>query len=158
MITFVTAEVNSGKTTWMLQDFETRDNADGFLSVKAFKNGFHIGYNLLHLQTGITRPFIRKPDYQEENWSEIFRIRDVYSFNRAGFAFAEQIACQALNNKTRLFYFDEIGPLELNGKGFNRLFSKMLASDINLKVVVRKSLLNKVCDYFKIKDFQVIEL
>jgi nucleoside-triphosphatase THEP1 len=158
MITFVTAEVNSGKTTWMRQDFESQNNADGFLSVKTFKNGFHSGYNLLHLGSGEMRSFIRKPGYLEKNWNEVFRIRDVYSFNRNGFDFAEHIAQQALDNKIELFYFDEVGPLELHGKGFNRLFRKMLTSDINLKVVVRKTLLKKVCENFKIKDFKVIEL
>lgn len=158
MITFVTAEVNSGKTTWMRQDFESQNNADGFLSVKTFKNGLHSGYNLLHLQSGQTQPFIRKPGYMEQNWDEAFRIRDVYSFNRPGFDFAQHIARQALYNKIELFYFDEVGPLELQGKGFNLLFRKMLASNINLKVVVRKSLVKDVCQAFSIKEHKVIEL
>ncbi|MGM0601360.1 MAG: nucleoside-triphosphatase [Candidatus Rifleibacteriota bacterium] len=158
MITFVTAEVNSGKTTWMRQDFETQTNADGFLSVKTFKNGFHCGYNLLHLGSGEMRSFIRKPGYLEKNWDEVFRIRDVYSFNRTGFDFAKHIAQRALDNKIELFYFDEVGPLELQGKGFNPLFKTMLGSGINMKVVVRKTLLEKVCESFKIKDFKIIEL
>jgi nucleoside-triphosphatase THEP1 len=158
MIKIVTAEINSGKTTWMRETFRKCENADGFVCVKTFRNDFHIGYNLVHLRTGITKPFIRKPEHLEAEWQESFRIRNSYSFHAQGFEFAWQIADQALKNQRTPFFLDEIGPLELNKNGFYDLFKRMLHEKTDMIIAVRKHLLGKVIEAFCIEDFEIIEL
>ncbi|MEW6712832.1 MAG: nucleoside-triphosphatase, partial [Candidatus Riflebacteria bacterium] len=134
MISIVCSDINTGKTSWMRQHFTTRQNADGFLCIKVFAESRHIGYNLLHLPTGQECKFIRKLTDLENDWQEICQIGENYSFDARGLAFAEKIAENAIERETGLFYLDEIGPLELQGKGFADLFNKLLQTDIELLI------------------------
>ncbi|MFZ5952383.1 MAG: nucleoside-triphosphatase [Candidatus Rifleibacteriota bacterium] len=157
MISIVCSDINTGKTSWLRQDFTTRQNADGFLCIKVFAESRHIGYNLLHLPTGQECQFIRKHPDLENDWQEICRIGENYSFDARGLAFAEKIAENAIERETGLFYLDEIGPLELQGKGFADLFTRLLLSNIDLMIAVRKPLLEKVTSRFALKNPLIIE-
>ena len=156
MIKIVCSEINTGKSTWMRKDFERHPKADGFVCIKAFLNDVHIGYNLVHLCSGRTRIFIRKLGYLERNWQEVYQIGENYSFCKQGFEFADEIALQALDRKATPFYLDEIGPLELQGKGFAKLFQNLLDHRPDIVVAVRKPLLTKVVEAFSISSFELV--
>ncbi|MFP4548171.1 MAG: nucleoside-triphosphatase [Fidelibacterota bacterium] len=127
MITIITGKVNAGKTTYMQHLYANKKKGDGFVSVKVFENNQHTGYDLHHLKTKNTKPFIRKKTKLPQNWQEIFKIGD-YSFSKDGFAFAKDII---RNTAEEPVFIDEIGPLEIFQKsGFYSLLKERLNSDL----------------------------
>lgn len=156
MIYIVSGPINTGKTSWLQKDFSKRSNSDGFACVKARINGEHIGYELVHLKTGETCPFIRKISHIPEGWNEAFRLGMHYSFNQEGRAFAEKILDEALSNKVDCFYLDEVAHLELKGQGFSEILRRVLDARIDLVLVVREALVEKIAVKFGITDYKVI--
>ena len=157
MVNIITGPINTGKTTWILNDFKKRENADGFACRKVRLNGEHIGYELIHLKTSEVCQFIRKIDYIPDGWNEAFRLGMHYSFNKEGQAFAEKIAEEAIYSGIKYFYLDEVAHLELKNQGFATILRKILAAKMNLVLVVRKALVEKICTAFNISDYQLIE-
>lgn len=156
MIYILTGPINTGKTSWLIDDFKKRKNADGFACRKVRINGVHIGYELVHLRTGETCQFIRKIEYIPEDWNEAFRLGIHYSFNKEGHAFATRITDEALNNHVDFFYLDEVAHLELKGQGFADILKRVLVSKIDMLLVVREALVEKITDAFEIEDYKVI--
>ena len=157
MVTIVTGPINTGKTTWLINDFKSKENADGFACRKIRINDEHIGYELVHLATGETCQFIRKITHIPENWNEAFRLGMHYSFNKEGFAFAEKIANEALAKVIKCFYLDEVAHLELKGQGFADILRRILTAKIDLVLVVREALIEKICEAFGIKDYKIVK-
>lgn len=158
MIQIITGPINTGKTTWLQADFGKYANADGFACRKVRLNGEHIGYELVHLKTGEICQFIRKIEHIPIGWNEDFRLGANYSFNKEGSKFAAKIVDEALKKNISRFYIDEIGHLELKNQGFAEILKKILVSKIDsLVIVVRESLVDKVCAHFEIKDYKLIK-
>ena len=157
MIKIVTGPINTGKTTWLIKDFNSKENADGFACRKVKINGEHIGYELIHLASGESCQFIRKIEHIPENWNEAFRLGMHYSFNKEGFDFANKICEEALSKKVSCFYLDEAGHLELKGRGFADILKKVLAADVDLVLVVREALIEKMCEAFGIKEYVIVK-
>lgn len=102
-------------------------------------------------------PFSFKKGYIPACWDEEFFF-DAYSFSRKGFEFAsETINAMASNNISPIFV-DEIGPLELEEKGFFRLLSQLLEEDHTLYISVRETLLKAVIDKFRIISYEIIRV
>lgn len=156
MIYILTGPINTGKTSWLIDDFKKRSNADGFACRKVRVNGEHIGYELVHLKTGETCQFIRKIAHIPEDWNEAFRLGVHYSFNKEGAAFAQKITDEALNSKIDFFYLDEVAHLELKGQGFADILKRILAARIDMLLVVREALVEKITKTFGIKEYEVI--
>lgn len=156
MIYILTGPINTGKTSWLIDDFKKRSHADGFACRKVRVNGEHIGYELVHLKTGETCQFIRKIAHIPEDWNEAFRLGVHYSFNKEGAAFAQKITDEALNSKIDFFYLDEVAHLELKGQGFADILKRVLAARIDMLLVVREALVEKITKTFGIKEYEVI--
>ena len=157
MIKIVTGPINTGKTTWITRDYKSRSNADGFACRKIRENDEHIGYELVHLATGETCQFIRKINHIPDGWNEAFRLGMHYTFNKEGFAFANKICDEALANGVSCFYLDEVAHLELKGQGFADILKRVLIAKVDLILVVREALIEKICDAFNIKDYEIVK-
>lgn len=157
MIKIISGTINSGKSSFMRNTYATQTNADGFICTKVYADNLHIGYDLERLSNGHKTPFIRKADHRPANWNEAARIGKMYSFCTEGFVFAEMIVNEALSNKIECFFIDEIGPLELTGKGFSRLLNTLLEQNIDLVMAVRESILQEVIQYFHISDPVIVQ-
>ena len=157
MVKIITGPINTGKSTWLLEDFKSRKNADGFACLKVRINDEHIGYEIKHLATGETIQFIRKINYIPEEWNEAFRLGMHYSFNKEGFEFAKRITDEALAKGVECFYIDEVAHLELKDQGFADILRKVLKSKIDLVLVVREALVEKICEKYGITDYESIK-
>lgn len=156
VITIVSAPINSGKSSFIREYFKSFTNADGFVCRKVFENNLHIGYDLQHLTTLDSVAFIRKKESLPPDWRQAAETGRFYSFSIEGFCFAESIAANALENDVTCFFIDEAGPLELAGKGFAGILTRLLASGIDLVIVVREHLVADVIQCFSLKNFRVI--
>lgn len=156
MIYLLSGPINSGKTSWILKDFQQFPDADGFACRKVWEAGQHIGYDLQHLQTGFACPFIRTPDHHPTGWEEAAQLNDRFSFSAAGFLFARHITLNAILNNVKRFYLDEAGHLELCGQGFNHIMQALLGAQIDLVLVVRESLVEQMAEAYKISTYTLI--
>ncbi len=114
MIFILTGPVHSGKTTLLEKAVhvfrEHKVKVDGFLS-KALREGQElIGYDLFDLREGSSIPLLRTKG--EKEWQRV----GSYFFLPSGLDEAERIILRSKD--ADLSVVDEIGPLELSGKGF----------------------------------------
>jgi nucleoside-triphosphatase THEP1 len=142
----------------MKKHYESNKKGDGFLSIKTFDDKQHSGYDLYRLSTGQTVPFIRKTSHLPLDWQESFRIGSFFSFNHAGIDFARQIVKESIKNNHSPFFFDEIGPMELNGKCLAAEFESLVSSKLDLIVAIRYFLVDDVIQHFNIQNYQLISL
>lgn len=139
MIHILTGPVHSGKTTLLRRlsaDLESKSiSVDGFLSIAIKDEDAFIGYDLYDIQKGISAPFIRKVG--EEDWQRIGN----YFFIPETLDTAKKIILSS--NKTDIRIVDEIGPLELEGRGiWPALATALRSTDPDLICVIR----NAICD------------
>ena len=113
MIFILTGPVGSGKTTFLKRVIDKlkkqKIKMDGFLSEAIVRHQEKIGYNLMDLGEGKSFPFIRKSGHQD--WQRI----GPYFFIPEGLSRAKKIILRS--KEAEILVVDEIGPLELSGKG-----------------------------------------
>ncbi len=84
-----------------------------------------------------------------------------YNFSVLQFQKAINLLTVATNaNDTEWILIDEIGPLELEGKGFSEALIRILQSNhkIKLLIVVRAGLLQQIVDTFRIRHYQLFNV
>lgn len=141
MLLILTGPVHSGKTTLLELAAEQLGNqglsAEGFLSLSIWENERVIGYDLLHLKTGERFPFIRRSG--EQHWERI----GPFFFVPETLDSARDIILHGAG--ADLLIVDEVGPLELLGKGLWPALKQIISTrSLNILLVVRSQLLDAV--------------
>jgi nucleoside-triphosphatase THEP1 len=91
----------------------------------------------------------------EEGETSILRIGK-YVFSSRAFERASRVLDEALQQKSGWIIVDEIGPLELQEKGFYQIVKRLLtdmSENVKLIFVVRKNLLAGVVSFFEITGY-----
>jgi molybdopterin-guanine dinucleotide biosynthesis protein A len=137
----VVGEPGSGKTSWCREYIDRRrrsgSSVGGILSPAIEKQGQRVGSNALDLLTGQEVPFARLSGYKSFKGAEV--VGD-YTISRDGISFACGAIKRAIESRCGLVVIDEVGPLELGGKGLMPAVELALASAVNVLIVVRSSL------------------
>lgn len=138
MIFILTGPVHSGKTTLLKKVLpelkEGKLRICGFLSEVVLKNDKIIGYDLFDLKEEKTLPFIRRSG--EKAWQKI----GSFYFIPEGLAEASKIIL--CGRDADILVVDEVGPLELAGKGLWPALKQALSKPLtNHLLVVRKDIL-----------------
>ncbi|MEG8945928.1 nucleoside-triphosphatase [Rosettibacter firmus] len=83
-----------------------------------------------------------------------------YKFNQEAFKWANEKLINTSDKNYEWLVIDEIGLLELQGKGLDKSIKIILknSTSMNLIFVIRESLLNKALQHYNIKDYQILEL
>ena len=152
MIYILTGPVHSGKTSFLKRvsrDLQERGRkVAGFLSVSIWNDDVCTGYDLHDLSTGESHPFIRK--IGDDTWQ---RIGD-YFFIPSTLERAEDVLQKTRD--TDLLVVDEVGPLELSGKGLWPALKDVIdRSSINCLLVVRENILENVLKTLEEFDIRV---
>lgn len=153
----ITGGVNTGKTTRLLSIYRKIGFGDGFINTKVYKAGQYIGQKIVRLSTGESEDFSFKKEFIPHNWDEEYSY-DVYSFSRRGFIFAYNIVSDIIVREVEPVFIDEIGPLELEKKGFFDMFTLLLKIKKEIFVTVRDRCVERVLEEFGIEKYQVIEV
>ncbi len=143
----LTGPINSGKTTKLMQWAAAQKNIDGIFQPVIDDKRFiyHISSRTLKiLETKNTKP--------ENDIVTIGR----YQFRKSVFNWAQNILNDCVNKKLNWLIIDEIGPLELDGKGLEPIISKIF-NEIdklsgNVLCVVRDSILNKFVEQYRLEN------
>lgn len=156
-VRLLTGPVDSGKTAWLQRRAELPGRA-GLLSCKRFSGtepgAACIGYDLLFLPSGESMPLARLADHEDadEGWF-LFRR---FLFSPHAFAAAESWYHGLETCKTEEFLLDEVGPLEMEGRGFARLLSLLLSGEWDLIISTRPSLVTAVQERFSFSAAEIL--
>lgn len=155
MINILTGPVHSGKTSLLKNTIpvlrENKFRIDGYLSEAVWKSEEFLGYKLVDLGNHRDHPFILKQGQQE--WQKI----GSFFFLPETLALAKKIIRRS--EKSDLCIVDEVGPLELSGKGVWPVLEDMLTLlHPHFLLVIRDSIVEKVLDKFQRDDFVVYDI
>ena len=144
MLFILTGPIHSGKTTLLkkvvkeLKDQQHR--IDGFLSEVVIKNCEIFGYDLFDLREKRSIPFLRKKG--EEGWENI----GSYFFMPQSLEKANNIILRSKEDD--LLIVDEVGPLELEGKGLWPVLKKVIFLPFKRSLLVMR--LDVVKDFLRL--------
>jgi len=138
MIFILTGPVHSGKTTLVknvARELKRQEyRIGGFLSEAVWENEATVGYDLFDLREETSIPLVRRTG--EEKWQKI----GSYFFIPQGLARAEKIILR--EKDVDILVVDEVGPLELSGKGFWPALKQVIFHPLNIYLlVIRKNIL-----------------
>lgn len=153
----VVGEPGSGKTSWCRRHIDWRrksgSSVGGILSPAIEKQGQRVGSNALDLLTGKEVPFARLSGYRSFKGGETV---GGYSISKDGILIACGAIKRAVESRCDLVVIDEVGPLELRGKGLMPAVELALASAVNVLIVVRSSLKGALQRRFPEYEFVVV--
>jgi nucleoside-triphosphatase len=125
----------------------------GILCPAIEHQGQRVGSNALDLLTGQAVPFAWLSGHGSFKAGE--KIGD-YRISSDGILFASGAIERAVESSCNLVVIDEVGPLELSGKGLMPAVESALASAANLLMVVRSSLREALQKRFPEHEFVVV--
>jgi nucleoside-triphosphatase THEP1 len=141
MIFILTGPVHSGKTTLLKKVVrelkEQKYRIDGFLSEAVREKEETVGYDLFDLKKERTIPLIRRTGKKE--WQKI----GSYFFIPQGLEEAEKIILQG--KEADILVVDEVGPLELSGRGYWPALKQVVFHPLNNFLLVMR--INIVKDF-----------
>jgi nucleoside-triphosphatase len=165
MIFLLTGPINSGKSTAVAQIAQRlRDEklaVGGIVSLPIQQSGMKIGFDALSLSTQKTTILARLKVIVPNPTIEDRAIGQWIIFDE-GLQFCNQQIEAALQQNPRIIIIDEIGPIELQGKGFRPMLDKMLLGEaklpFHLLLVVRTSLVGEVKRLYPNREFTLYNL
>ncbi|MDT8336190.1 MAG: nucleoside-triphosphatase [Candidatus Izemoplasmatales bacterium] len=155
MVKIVTGKINSYKSTRLLELYNKDHLGDGFIAKKIMKNDLVMGYDLVQLSNKKEIPFIRRDIYDKGIEDVIYQLGP-YHFFKSAFEYVEKEVEDFSKRGVSPIYLDEISLLELEENGFHKVLVKLLKKEIDLCLVVRVDLLDRVLEKYQIKDKVII--
>lgn len=156
MVYLISGKKNEGKTTKLKELLENRNDASGFIAEKVYDCGRVTTYNLINIRTGDTCAIARLASLPlPENWGESVG-HGPFKFSQSGFDWAKTLFSTAQKEGNSAFVIDELGKLELKGKGHAELIRSALSSKSDLYISVRDVNVDEAIRVFDIKDYQII--
>lgn len=144
--------IRSGKTTTLQHLLNSQKNVAGFLTPDV--NGVRMLYDL---ETHQYLPF--QVPGTDECQKPILQIGR-FQFYEEAFARARHTLQNCITQHVDLLVIDEVGPLELQKKGFEPAVSTLIQAQrdgkmkSNLLLVVRDALLDQVVQHFQVDNFR----
>ncbi|MFP4477908.1 MAG: nucleoside-triphosphatase [Candidatus Izemoplasmatales bacterium] len=155
MVKIVTGKINTYKSTKLKKHYEDHLLGDGFIAKKNMQGKLVHSYDLVKLSTNKSLPYIIRDKFYDGSSTLAFKIGP-YCFLKSGLDYLENEIDKMIEEGCSPIYIDEISLLELNEKGLYKIFKRLLALDIDLCIVVREDLLEKVLEKFSIEKYEII--
>ncbi|MGB7594039.1 MAG: nucleoside-triphosphatase [Erysipelotrichaceae bacterium] len=159
-LTLITGAVDAGKTMTLIGLFNSkpRQSAEGFATIKRFseQDGSFIGYDLRILSTGEEISFIWLKEKYHDEFDDHFDFNR-FVFAQSGFDIGTRIISEAvLDAAVRDLFIDEIGPLEIMGKGFSNALRNALDSDKNVTITINEKNVDAFVRCYQIDRYQIV--
>lgn len=155
MVWIIPGGINSGKSR-LIKELFRRHGGAGFVSEKVFDNEILQGYDLVELGSWKRTPFIRFRELVPAGWKEAFTYGP-FSFSVQGLTRGVTIINKAVEKRISPIYIDEIGPVEIEGKGFAQAFVHALHSGLSVVAVCRETLIDGVIARFSITEWRILD-
>ena len=157
MIYIICGEFNSGKTAKIKSIYLKDKRGDGFITEKMYRDSVFYGYETVRLSTGESVIQSLKSEFFPALEIPLY-TKGAFSFFSEGFTFADAVIDDVILKETCPVFIDEIGPLELQGKGFNELFKKIITTDRTIYFTVRNYCLEKVISLYSLEKYSLIRI
>lgn len=155
MITLVTGLKNAGKSSYLYNWFCREPAGCGVLSIKRFEGKIHNGYDLLFLPIGKKVNLCTQIDKSYSHCQGEL-IQGNYMFDQVAFDQAYQFIQESTHYKKEPIWLDEIGILEINGKGFWPIIKMIQSIDVELRLGVRLSCVYEFTRMIDNNNFHII--
>jgi nucleoside-triphosphatase THEP1 len=154
----VNGPIDSGKTCWCSELAAANPECAGVLLLKVFLRGERIGYDALNLSAGERIPFARIGGHESPGWIAGERVGP-FSISAAALQAANAWLIEAAAEPVDII-IDEIGPLELSGRGLSPGLRAVLASSLSRKlyVVIRSECVEAACCRFGITGYTLVDV
>jgi nucleoside-triphosphatase THEP1 len=156
-IFILTADVGGGKTTFagkligLLRSKGYRPM--GFLCTAIDQSSVRTGFTLVDVDTN--RSILLAQNTYQEGWSQTGR----YYFNPEAFKFGNGLLDASNLQGAHLVVIDEIGPMEVNGKGWALAIEKLSSALSTPQLwIVRKSLAHKITRRWNVGDIYLFDI
>jgi nucleoside-triphosphatase THEP1 len=158
MVYLIRGKRDEGKTTKLQQLFDEQKKAHGFIAEKVHDCGRVTTYKLVNLRNRESCVLARLASLPLiEGWGEDF-IHGPFRFSYQGFEWARRLLASAADDGAEVFFIDELGKLELNGKGHYELIKNALKSGMDLYISIRDVNVDDAVKVFGISEYQLIEV
>jgi nucleoside-triphosphatase THEP1 len=150
-ILIFTGPIKSGKTTQLMQWTASKKNIDGIFQPIIEERRF-----LYHIASKTLKQF--ETDYVEN----VLTIGG-YKFLKDSFEWAKDILRKSIEEPLDYLIIDEIGPLELDGKGLEPAITELLENENKfigkIIFVVRENLLEKFVKHYHLESkYKIFEM
>ena len=157
LVFFITGKKGGGKTTFITEVVSILQKeglkADGILAPGYWQNNIRSKFDIVDIATN-ERKILCGMDV-ENGVEEIGRFK----FTEEGLAFGRAALCYEKVFDKDLIIIDEVGPLELKGKGWAESIKELLVKYNKIIIlVVRNDAAGEVQNYFKIEQPEYIEI
>jgi nucleoside-triphosphatase THEP1 len=154
MVIIISGEKGSGKSLLMLEISrmcnQTGFKISGIIQPSLFVDEKHIGYSIMNITSGQTKTLAGLDSGAAAN------SVGKYYFYEDGLKFGH-LALQ--NTNSEIVFIDEIGPLELSGKGWAQDLKQQLnKSPQIILITIRPSLIKEVILQFEIQNYRIYHL
>jgi len=156
MVHIIKGDRDSGKTMTIRALYQNLRRGDGIISEKSFRGSVCVGYDLVHLSADTRQPLALQRHMLPPRWNES-DTWGKFSFSQDAFLCADTIMETILKKGTGPLFIDEIGPLELNGRGFHNILRRTLASGREMYVTARSHLVHRILTCFGIGDYRIMD-
>ncbi|MEI6456979.1 MAG: nucleoside-triphosphatase [bacterium] len=156
-IVIITGGIGKGKTTFAkhVTDY-LRHNGygiSGFLAIGVQEEGKRTGFDLLDLRTNERVELCRETGTPENQRA------GKYFFRPEGIKKGNELLDPLKNKDAALFVIDEIGPLELNGRGWSQAIETLCEkNDIPQLWIVREGLVDQAVRRWKTGDARIFDI
>jgi nucleoside-triphosphatase len=156
-IFLVTGKIDSGKTTFVknlienlkFENIKTR----GIYSEKIFENNERIGYNIVDVKTFKSEKFLRAGS------TENLEMIGIFSIFPQGLEFGIKHIKPGNNTDFELVIIDEIGKLEISGKGWAQKIEELLMLQKNhILLVIREDVVDKAIEKWNLNNISMIKI
>ena len=156
-VVIVSGDIQEGKTTFLIELVtklkKKNVKINGFLARGIHDENGRIGYDLEDAVSGESIPYIRN-----KNSLNAYR-HGKYYFSPEGLDFGKVILNNVRKMNTDLAVIDEVGPVELKGKGWAENIEKLVnIYRVPQLWVVRKPILKRVIRQWNIGEVMVIDI
>lgn len=157
----ITGEVNQGKTTFIKKLvkhlFINNIDCHGIITIAKFNCGKKNNYFVSTLDGSWSKKLCSTN--AESNWIKHKRFYFNPSAIQFGNSLLNNIATDPEKYYSKVIIVDEVGQFELNNNGWYNGLNLLVKSRIKNQVwVVRKSLVESVCEKFNISQVQIIDV
>jgi nucleoside-triphosphatase THEP1 len=156
-IMILTGDRGQGKSTFLseiIQQLKTKEiNVGGFIAKAVMDNGERAGFNLVNAETGETTTLARMTGIAG------MEMAGKYYLSKEGLEAGKIILSSEEADKKDLIIVDEIGFIELEGRGWAESVNRLVnETSCNMLWVVRKDILNDVITKWNLKNPVILDV
>ncbi|OQY01879.1 MAG: hypothetical protein B6I26_02630 [Desulfobacteraceae bacterium 4572_130] len=158
----ITGDVQSGKSTLaenLIKKLRKKNiNLCGILAKGLWKNNKRHGFDLIDLKSNKITPLaVYAP--LDDNKTNNSKINVCFKFFQKGIDAGKKALSIEKCKNSKIIFIDEIGKLELKGLGWAKYLKELIEIPDLIHIwIVRESLLEKVCEIWKIQKTYIINV